>query len=443
MTHANEVGKGKPSSFKGKSPFKGKHGLIVISGVSFVFGLIIFILSLIIGNGTFAGVLYLIGLLIMTFSVALFVIWVFLMNFLRKANKSNLEKKAKEDKEVISQSSIRSLRKQRKKKKEAHLMRRYLLKAGYEDVDEHRFALKLFRIAIGITAALTLLVVIFGIVLKPGAGNILLFLTGLWTAVFVLILGLMWMSVYVYLDLRMYRRTQAIEEVLPDFLQLTSANISAGMPIDRALWFAVRPRFGILAKEIEEVAKSTVAGEDLGAALQNFANKYDSKILSRSISLLLEGLSAGGEMAELLNKISVNIQELKIMKKEMAASVMTYVIFITFASILAAPFLFGLATQLLIIITSIMGVIGDSAGGGGGGFFSLSFNANAISIKDFKIFCVVMLSITAFMSTVIISTIRKGTVKEGIKNIPINIAITIALYFLATSLLGTMLSGFF
>ena len=42
--------------------------------------------------------------------------------------------------------------------------------------------------------------------------------------------------------------------VLADFLGLTSSNISAGMPIDRALWFAVRPKFGILAREIEEVA---------------------------------------------------------------------------------------------------------------------------------------------------------------------------------------------
>jgi pilus assembly protein TadC len=61
--------------------------------------------------------------------------------------------------------------------------------------------------------------------------------------------------VFFYFDYKIYQRTKEIEEVLPEFLQLTSANISAGMTIDRALWFAVRPKFGVLAKEIEEVAK--------------------------------------------------------------------------------------------------------------------------------------------------------------------------------------------
>ena len=74
-----------------------------------------------------------------------------------------------------------------------------------------------------------------------------------------------------------------IEENLPDYLEFTSANLRAGMPIDRALWFAVRPRFGVLAKEIEDVAKRTLAGEDLHVALVDFAKKYDSQILLRSV----------------------------------------------------------------------------------------------------------------------------------------------------------------
>ena len=68
------------------------------------------------------------------------------------------------------------------------------------------------------------------------------------------------------------------------------------MTIDKALWYAVRPKFGVLANEIETVAKETMKGEDLKIALQKFADKYDSILLKRSISLLSEGIDAGGEI---------------------------------------------------------------------------------------------------------------------------------------------------
>jgi len=125
----------------------------------------------------------------------------------------------------------------------------------------------------------------------------------------------LWAVLYVTLDLIIFQRKRSVEAVLPDFLLLTAANIRAGMPIDRALWFAVRPRFGVLAKEIEIVAKQTLSGEDLNSALTNFSDKYDSQMLKRSVSLLIEGVEAGGEIGELLEKIAVNIQENTILKK--------------------------------------------------------------------------------------------------------------------------------
>ncbi len=231
-----------------------------------------------------------------------------------------------------------------------------------------------------------------------------------------------------------------LEAVLPDFLQLTSSNISAGMPIDRALWYAVRPNFGVLAKEIEEVAKNTVAGEDLEKALTTFALKYDSKMLKRSINILLEGLHAGGEMADLLNKIAINIQETRLLKKEMAANVMTYIIFIGFASITAAPFLYALATVLLNVITTI------TAGmdlGSSSGPISINVSDAAISLSDFKIFATVMVSMTITFSMMIISVIRKGNVKQGLHLILPAVLLGLGLYFFGFWAFDTLFSGFF
>jgi len=236
----------------------------------------------------------------------------------------------------------------------------------------------------------------------------------------------------------MYKRTKELEDVLPDFLQLTSANISAGMPIDRALWLAIRPHFGVLAKEIEDVAKSTISGEDLKVALTKLTQKYDSALLKRSISILLEGLEAGGELADLLSKISLNIQELKIMKKEMAANVMTYAIFISFASITVAPVLFALATQLIQIIIAITGNLDLSSSS-----LSITASVNPDLIGNFKIYSYVMMAITGGMSAAIISVIRNGNIIDGIRNIPIYIVVAVGVYILASAFFSSIFSGFF
>ena len=142
---------------------------------------------------------------------------------------------------------------------------------------------------------------------NPPIIHIIVVSLSIWLLGFILLFILIWILFLVFVDLKIYKRKKEIEEVLPDFLQLAAANISAGMTIDRALWFAVRPRFGVLAKEIEIVVKSTLIGENLNTALLRFSKKYDSVMLQRSINLLLEGLNAGGNVAPLLNKIAINM----------------------------------------------------------------------------------------------------------------------------------------
>ncbi len=262
-----------------------------------------------------------------------------------------------------------------------------------------------------------------------------------WVFMFCVVLFVTWFLFYVGLDLAIFQRKQKLEEVLPDFLQLASSNIRAGMTIDQSLWFAVRPRFGVLANEIQEVAKRTFAGEPLDSALTHFVKKYDSKVLERSINLLIEGLSAGGEMGALMNKIASNIQETNLMKKEMAANVTTYIIFITFATVVAAPFLFGMAYQLIIVIQEVFSRVDINPGATSG--MPLSISKGVISTNDFMIFAIVSLIITSFFSAIIVSAIKKGNITGGIKYIPIFIISSITLFLIVVKIFSMFVGGFF
>ncbi|MBU0472233.1 MAG: type II secretion system F family protein [Nanoarchaeota archaeon] len=356
-----------------------------------------------------------------------------------EAKRQRFAKKELKDNKEFKKTG-KKFKKQKPKRRNIAILKDYLRKAGYEYADERKLSSKVMKIAILLSALFSIVVVIMMVITKGRLISTLIYLVGAWTAVFGLAIGLMWIFIYVFLDLKIFQRTKQVEDVLPDFLQLTSANISAGMPIDQALWYAVRPRFGVLAKEIEEVAKSTIAGKGLEEALKEFSDKYDSVILRRSVSLIIEGMKAGGELADLLSKIAIDIQETKLMKKEIAASIMTYVIFISFATIAAAPFLFALSTQLLQIVQGIMSSIDLT--GASSGTFSISMSGDSIAIGDFKIFSVLALTVSAIFSACIVSTIQKGNIKEGMKYIPIFVIISLTLYFVANLIVSTMMSGF-
>ncbi len=299
-----------------------------------------------------------------------------------------------------------------------------------------------FWITLGLTGLAVVMGSFYGETFKDTAeiGRFLGFTVALWTVGFVAIVLLCIIGYLVWIDVLITRRRQEIEAVFPDYLQLAAANLSAGMTIDRALWMAVRPRFGVLAKEMEDVAKKTMTGYDLERSLKEFSGKYDSIVIKRAIDLICEGSRSGGRMAEILNKIATNIQENNILQKEMAANVTTYVNFISFASVLASPFLFALSTQLLVVIQQIAGSISVSQGSSS--TVGLQLSADAVKLADFKIFSYVALSVTSIMSACIVSVIRKGTIFDGLRLAPMYAFVSLCLYWFASWALSFLFGGF-
>lgn len=362
-----------------------------------------------------------------------------IFGFLKKKKVEKEEKNVEYFKKQIKEQEKKRATIQERRRK----LRFYIERAGL-GMHPDFISKLIFNLCVFINLAISaFLIYHFSVTLGITWTTILLSIASLWVLVFIVLLFVLWVLFYIVVDLKIFKRKIDIEEVLPDYLQLTASNIKAGMTIDRALWYAVRPRFGVLANEIEMVAKETMRGEDLKAALQKFSDKYDSVLLKRSISLLIEGIEAGGEIGDLLNKIAVNIEENKLMRREMSANVTTYVIFISFATIAAAPVLFALSGVLIKVITNLGSSLGDVGTSSSSAGFAISFSGTGINYNDFRIFAVVSLIVTSFFSSVIIATIKNGNAKMGFKYIPMFIVITIILFFIADNLLGKMIGTFF
>lgn len=375
-----------------------------------------------------------------------------------QAKKQKEEYKKKQDRidelrrRVLQRKKIGQVKKPQKQERKRYNKRRFhqlLIKAGIDRTPEEVAKFILFSsVALVVFGSI---VAFYYLMQDPlFTWTFGMFMGGIFATLgFGLSYGLVWVAYHQYMDMSIYRRRSEVENVLPDFLLLTSANVRAGMTIDKALWNAVRPRFGVLAKEIEVVAKKTLSGEDLQGALYDFADSYDSPLLKRSISLLVEGLNAGGEIASLLNDIALNIQEIQTMHKEMASNVTTYAIFINFATLIAAPFLFGLAGQLLRVITKLTSRVtaapsssSSVQNSGGGTSVGFSFSGGShLTYNEFLLFAIITLSMTAIMSTIIVGTIKKGNAREALSQIPVSLIVTISLFFLASHVLGSFLGN--
>jgi pilus assembly protein TadC len=359
--------------------------------------------------------------------------------FTKRAKEHHRHEKHEEmKKEAPTRPAVKKITaKERKQRLKAHLDM-----AGF-DFDTKKMSKTIFSAAIGINIFISaFLIYFFASNYGMTWNKIVTWVFLVWSIFFLAIWFLLWMGFYIFVDYRIFKRKIDVEEVLPDFLQLAASNINAGMTIDRALWYAVRPRFGVLAKEIEMIAKETMSGADLKVALERFASRYDSAILKRTINMINEGIEAGGQIGELLNRIAADIQQQKALMNEMSANVTTYVIFITFSTIVAAPFLFALSGVLINVVQGISTSLGSNLQSASSIGIPISFSGSGVSISDFKIFGYVSLISTSMFSALMISTIKKGNVKSGIKYIPIFAAVSLTIYIFAQKVIDLALGVF-
>jgi len=317
-------------------------------------------------------------------------------------------------------------------KKVTPYLRAYLLKAGIPNVP-YRFFGALFYLTAMMTGALYILF-IYPFLLKYSQLVLLLASTAIWFTVQISFAAVFILLVYFYLDILIYKRTKKMEEMLPDFMQVVSSNLKGGMSFENALWGAIKPRFSILANEMAEVSKKVMTGYDVGRALNELGQKYDSPMLRRSVDLMISEFESGGNIAELIDRIVENFKEARSLKEDISASVVAYTIFIAALVIVIAPLLFSLSFHLLIIIlgfvTKLAAVTSRVES------LPFTFTQVAVDPDNFRYFSIAAISIISFFSSLIVSIVEKGSIKSGLKYIPIFLSSSLAMYFVFMGLLS-------
>ena len=232
---------------------------------------------------------------------------------------------------------------------------------------------------------------------------------------------------YMLLVLQADARARIVEDILPDALQLMSANMRAGMTTDKALILAVKPEFGPLADELNIVGKEVVMGEDIGIALISMSNRIKSKKLIDTTQLIDAGLKSGGELAQLLSQTAQNLRNQKFVEEKIRASVFMYFIFIFSAIALGSPLLFSLSSFLAEVLTSNLGNLDIPASASAN--LPITLSGISVSMSFVMTFVIVSLITNSILGSLVLGLIRKGRERDGIKFIPVLIVLTLLIFF--------------
>jgi Flp pilus assembly protein TadB len=242
---------------------------------------------------------------------------------------------------------------------------------------------------------------------------------------------------YFRISIKASDRIKQMEIVFPDVISLMASNLRAGITIDRAFLLAAKPEFFPLDQEILKTGKDITTGQDIVFALKKMSERIESEKISKIVLLIISGLRAGGNIADLLEQTSSNMKKKEVLEKKSRSTILMYVIFIFFAVGVGAPVLFGLSSVLVEIVMTITSKLPDASATQSS--IPLSFSHLAISLDFVIYYAITFIIISDLISSLVIGLVRKGDTKAGLRYFLPLVAASLALFFLVRAVLSNTL----
>jgi len=257
-----------------------------------------------------------------------------------------------------------------------------------------------------------------------------------------LIITLVVIFVYFYFkkSLEKSGRIKKIELVFPDFLQLMSSNLRAGMTIDKAMLLSSRPEFAPLDEEILKTGKEIVTSKDIEKALLEMSKRIGSDKINKTLLLIISGIRSGGDLSVLLEETSSNMREREFIEKKAYSNIMMYTIFIFLVVSIFAPALFSLSNILVEVLTKILGNI-PQVDNTSGMNMPFTLSKVAISTEFTNYFSIIFIIIIDILASLILGLVSKGEEKEGLKYLIVMVVLSLSVFFFAKILIAQFLGG--
>ena len=245
-------------------------------------------------------------------------------------------------------------------------------------------------------------------------------------------------AIYMVLEFKIDQRKTKLEQMLPDYLQIASANLRSGISLDRAMLLAARPEFGFLSEDIKDMNMKIFGGENFNEALKGLAERYRSYQLTHSVRMIIESIIYGGAMSDLLEQLSKDMRSQQLTQKEISGQLFLYSIFIAFAGLIASPVLYGLTSQMIVVTDTVWkGILAASPGGlPTTGLSFLKPSPPKITPAQYQIFSIGAIVIITSFASLIMAAISSGSAIKGIKYLPIFVILGLEIYIVVKAVIA-------
>jgi flagellar protein FlaJ len=162
-------------------------------------------------------------------------------------------------------------------------------------------------------------------------------------------------AMFVIPTMRADKRKGKIEDSLPDALHHMAVAVRTGLVLESVIQEVSEAEYGPLSEEFARITLEIRKGRPLKEALLAFARRTRSKDIQRIMRLILEGVEAGGPIADVLDEVSENMRAIKMIRRERKSATSQQISFLAMASLFAGPFVMGVVGGLPIVMTTIAG----------------------------------------------------------------------------------------
>jgi len=272
----------------------------------------------------------------------------------------------------------------------------------------------LTTIIVTIVTLLLSMVFISGVTLLPAAFGI---------ATLVLMLG------YPYLKAESI--VGSIEKNFSDALKQMADTLKAGDTYESALREVADADYGRLSEEMQLALRRLEDGENLDSALRSLAERIDSKIVKRTITILLDSIKTGASLAEILDEIADDVRDFQRLKEERKSNTTMQFLFLLFSGGMIAPIIFGEINAVVNGFASI-----------GAQTLNPSQINDAVATNGMIVLLIqAYIIIEVLGSGAMMSITREGKINKSIIYIPILLVVAFVSYYASVIFITGMLAG--
>ena len=218
---------------------------------------------------------------------------------------------------------------------------------------------------------------------------------------------------YGFYAAREHNRVRRLEERFPDFLRDIASSHKGGLTLHQAATIAARGEYGDLTPEVRKMADQLSWNVSFSEALQRFAERVQTPLVQRAVSLILQADKSGGSTTEVLLAAARDAREIKNLENERRTTMGLYtiVVYITFFVFLGvAAVLYGqFAPQIVASQNAVSDLQADGPAAAGLG-------GQALRLEQYQMFYFLAAVVQGIGDGVVAGLLGSGKAVLGLRH---------------------------